>query len=462
MKRTKAPAGLIDNALRRQAMYALASALASRAAVASKLGKSFGGKRDLYEALGYPRTLTYEEYWARYSRGDIAARLIEAPVKGAWRELPKIVEGEADQTEFEKAVDALIKEMRVFHYLKRLDILAGIGQYAVLLIGLSDSADLSQSVQRGQGLELLYLQPYGEGNAEIVKWNEDVTSPRYGLPEMYRLKVRKPGSTDSYDQIDVHHTRVIHVAEGLLESNVYGTPRLQRTYNRLLNLELIVGGSAEMFWQGAFPGKAFLADAETDMTQLSSALTEEIDKYVHGLKRYLKLQGVNIEDLAPQVVDPSNHVDVQLTLISAASGIPKRILLGSERGELASSQDEKHWNDEMDDRRTGFVEPMIVRSFIDRLIELGVLPEPSTGEYTVEWPDLNVPSQKDKAEVGKARTTAIKDYVSAPGASDIIPPRQFLEEILELDPEKVDRIMDAVESGTIESLRQEEEEEGTI
>ena len=70
-----------------------------------------------------------------------------------------------------------------------------------------------------------------------------------------------------------------------------------------------------------------------------------------------------------------------MKLISAASGIPLRIMTGSERGELASTQDDGNWASRIEERQLHFAEPMILRPLIDRLIELRALPEPSDGEY---------------------------------------------------------------------------------
>ena len=447
----------IENALKQQALFSLTSVIASRASLASRMGKSFGGKRDLFEALGYPLTLTYDDYYGKYIRGDISARIIDAPVDGSWSLKPEIVEDSENETAFEKDISELNGKQKLFHYLKRADTLSCIGQYAVLLLGVDDNQEMDQPLESAK--ELLYLQPYSECSAEIKEYEKDTKNPRFGLPYMYQLKIQEPGNINSYQTKRVHHSRVIHIAQGLLESNAFGLPKLQRVYNRLLSLELIVGGSGEMFWQGAFPGFHFDADPETNMTSTATEMKESIDKYVHGLKRYLTTQGMDIKTLAPSVADPANHVDVQITMISAATGIPKRILMGSERGELASSQDGKNWNDRLDSRRIDEVEPTIIRPTIDRLIEIGVISPPANGEYNIIWPDLNASSSKEKADTGKVLAEAMDRYLAS-GADVICPPKQFFEEILDMDVVKVQRIMDGVE-GLLEDLRDEERDAST-
>jgi len=437
-----------------QKLVVLASELVSRATLAQKLGQSYGTARDIYTALGYPKILTFDHYYSRYKRQDIAKRIVNMPAIATWRGKPVITENVDKETEFENAWAKLVKSLNVYHYLTRVDKIAGIGQYAVLLMGFDDGHPLNQPVEKAT--KVLYLRPYNENHAQINTWILDTKNERYGLPETYRITISAGNKSNSVSQV-VHHSRVLHVAEGLDEDDIYGTPRLQAVYNRLQDLELIVGGSAEMFWRGAFPGYGFKASADANIDpQAMSALADEIDEYMHGLKRYLRLQGIDIENLAMQVADPSNHVEVQLKLISGATGIPVRILTGSERGELASSQDETNWNARIDERRKDFAEPRILRPFIDRLIEIGILPEPKEG-YTVEWPDIFALNEETKAKIGEIKTRSLAAYVNAPGADMMVPIEIFLEEVLGFEREKIDKIREVAEK----ELREEAEEEET-
>lgn len=442
-------------------MQFLSSVISSRAQLASRMGKSFGGKRDIYEALGFPLSITYAEYRAKYARHEVATRVIDAPVDGVWSQKPEIVEDVEDETQFEKDVQAVIKQKKLFHFLRRVDILSCIGRYAVLLLGVDDGKELDQPLETAK--RLLFVQPYSEDSAEVVEWDKDQQSERFGLPVRYRLRITEPGNVATSFSKDVHHSRIIHIAQGLLESNIYGTPRLERIYNRLLSLEFIVSGSAEMFWQGAFPGLNFsaLPDTVLDDTSTTGAtdIKEQIDAYVHGMKRYLTTQGIDIQKLNADVVDPKSHVDVQIAMVSIATGIPKRILEGSERGELASSQDGDNWNARLDSRRKDETEPSILRPVIDRLIAVGIVTPPAGNEYTVIWPDLAAPSNKEKADVGNTRAEAVEKYLNS-GMDIIIPPKQFFEEILEMSVEQVERLLAAGEDA-LAALR-EEERQGAI
>jgi hypothetical protein len=212
-----------------------------------------------------------------------------------------------------------------------------------------------------------------------------------------------------------------------------------------------------MFWRGAFPGMAFkVQDGATLSDAGRVALEEEIQSYLHDFQRYLKIQGLDVEQLTTQVADPEKHADVQIKFISIATGIPKRILEGSERGELASSQDSESWNNKCDYRRRNHCEPNILRPLINRLGEVGVLEVPD--EYHIEWPDLESQSDEAKAKVGKDRMEAIAKYADSPTAPLVVPPREFLADILELPQDKVERIMDALDDSVLGKLEDAEPE----
>jgi hypothetical protein len=110
----------------------------------------------------------------------------------------------------------------------------------------------------------------------------------------------------------------------------------------------------------------------------------QIENYVNSLQRYLALTGMSAKTLAPQVSDPSSQIDKHLEAICIQLGIPKRIFMGSERGELASSQDDASWNDRLKARQQGYITPRIIVPFVDRLIAVGVLPEPNYVEPVEE------------------------------------------------------------------------------
>ena len=436
------------------------SELTNRWELAHRAGSQYEGMRDIYEALGYKMSLSYLDYYARYERQDIAAAIIDRPVEATWKDEFNLVESSDDEfTPLEKAWKILAEEFDIATKFERLDTLACIGQYAVLLLGLDDvtTAEGHASPVTGKP-NLLYLKPIGENNAQIDIWDIDSTSPRFGMPQIYSIKIQIGDGTSS-KTLRVHHSRILHVVGKTLESEVLGRPMLQSVFNRLYDLEKTVGASAEMFWRGGRPGyKASVDENYTMSTADKDDLLAQIAEYEHNLRRILVAQGVSIESLAQQVADPSSVVDVLITMISAVTGIPKRILTGSERGELASSTDRDSWMDLIDARRNKIATKQIIRPFIDRCIEYGILPPVKSEEegYVIEWPDSYALTEKDRVEIGHVRATALKEYATNPTSEDMMPLEAFLKIILGLDDDQIALIEEMREAQMEERLEEEE------
>lgn len=409
------------------------SQLLNRLALQSATGVQFGGKRDLYEVLGYNKNPQFADYVSRFYRQDIAKRIISAYPDAIWMQVPKIVEDDdvQNETEFEKQFSDFARRSRLFHYLNRLDKLVGLGRYAVLLLGVQDGKNLEVPLTSLSSLEdIIYLMPFGEKNATIQKFDEDIRSERYGMPDMYKVQVggySGGNSTMPNKTVNVHHSRLIHVAEGTLENDVFGTPRLECVINRLDDLDKVVGGSAEIFWLNGRGGINLNADKDAEIRD-PETLKEEAENYVHQLTRVLRTKGMQINTLELEVSPPEQHVSVIMDLVASATGIPKRILLGSERGELASSQDEANWLFRVQERRENFCEPQMLRAIIKRFMDLGAMNE--VDDYEIVWPELESIGPSKKSEIAVRISQALNAYVNSHGSDLIIPPKQFVEEIL--------------------------------
>jgi hypothetical protein len=373
----------------------LASDLASRAGLASAAGITFGGKRDTYTVLGYKKTLEVRDYRDRYERGDISQRIVEAYPKATWRGGSEVIEEEDPEvdTDFEQQWDALDKRVNIWGAFSRADILAGLGRYAVILIGAKGKPETPLPRLRGQE-DVLYLSTYCEDEAALDTFDENTESPRFGQPLTY--KIRRIGTKRTLDR-QVHWSRVIHVADGVTDEPLYGKPRLKIVWNRLDDLDKVVGGGSEAFWIRVHQGTLLNVNPEVKVSEPElTRMREQAEDFINGFRRMMTLRGVDMSNLGSDVSNFGPQVTSILSLISGATGIPQRMLLGSERGELASTQDKENWDDRVSDRRTEFAEP-VVRSFVDRLIESGGLPQPQ--QYEVRWPGIEELNETEKAEV---------------------------------------------------------------
>lgn len=436
---------------RAQELQAFASTV-SRLNLASKMGTSYDGERDLYDALGYPTNIGFRDYYNKYKRQDIAKAVIDRPVAASWKgDIQVVDEVGAKKTKFEKSWAKLYKDVGMKNIFMRVDRLASIGRYGVLLLGLNDVKQengFMNPVRKNKNLKLLYVKPLSEASAKVSEFETNQTNRRYGMPKYYTVTfdMENQGNVGANGSVGrsfvVHHSRIVHITEDILENEVYGTPKLEALYNRLIDLEKLVGGDAEMFWRGARPGYVGKVDPDYQMgTEERADLKAQIEEFEHNLKRVLVNEGVDYHSLAQQIADPSNHVDVQIQLISAVTGIPKRILTGSERGELSSAQDKQEYISFTTGRREEVNEPYIMRPFIDKLVEYGLVTPPKDGEYEVVWDKLFSLSDQEKIEVGKQRAISLREYSQNPVAQYLLPYKSFLDLLMGLDNLQIERII---------------------
>ena len=422
----------------------LGNAVTSRAKLLSKLTDE---RRDIDAECGYPGSpVPAQKYQGLYERDAIAARVVQVYPKECWQVQPTLYNDEnpAQHTAFEDAWQALGKGLRgepsyqrgekgspIWEYLKRADELSGIGRYGIILLGVDDTRDYASPLRPQRGRKLLFLRCLPETLAQITQYETDRYNPRYGQPVQYLVTMTDPrhagtGTGTDTTSINVHWSRVVHIADNLDTSEVFGEPRMAAVLNRILDLQKLYGGSAEMYWKGALPGISLETHPQLggDVRIDREAVRGEIEQYMNGLQRYMALTGLTAKSLAPQVVDPSSQINTQIEAICIRLGVPKRVFMGSERGELASSQDDAAWNDRLRERQNNYLTPRLIVPFVDRLINIGVLPEPEGG-YVVAWPDLTSQSEEERATVAFKSAQALAQYVTA-GVESLVPALEFL------------------------------------
>lgn len=504
--------------------------------------------RDLQKACGWKqdRELTTDFYREQYDRNSYAERTVNLFPMEAWQVQPIVYETDDlnMETPFELALKDVCRSIQgeswvedtransVWSHLKNAQILAGIGNYGVILLGLNDKKSLDEPVDgldewgrkkdrknktkikssfkeglpkkpqasvpgaaqpdskkkeenpkegtsavgnvRGTDatyhqpypfdaevmsalppdrevdksdvkVKLLYIREFDQSNVTIDEYETDARHPRYGKPRYYKITLselkNREGSDDSLalpeKEIRVHWHRVIHVTDN---GEVFHAPRMLSVIDNLMDLKKLCGGSAEMYWRGAFPGLALETHPQLggNVQVDKAALKEQMELYMENLKRYLSLTGMTAKSLAPQVVEPSKQIDVQIDAICVKLACPKRKFMGSELGELASSQDDSVWNDRLRDYQQDVVSPYVVCPFIDRLIAIGVLPEPE--RYLIYWPSLETVDSVKMAEVGLKRTQALAQYSSG-NCEALMPAKFFYTMVLGLTDEETAAII---------------------
>jgi len=420
------------------------------------LQRTFGnGTKDVEKECGHPIEVGTDDCFTAFTRGDIANRIISIYPDECWGENPEVYETEKEEeTEFEKAWEEIQTKFNLYSYLHRADVLSGIGRFGILLLGFDGSVDLAQPVSPGAH-KLLYVRPFEEKFVRVATFETNLSNPRFGQPLTYSITFQEAGVSGATpmpsQQMTVHWTRVIHFADNRTNSDIYGLPRLEKVYNRVIDLKKVAGGAGEMFWKGGFPGLSVesipVDGGDVDFDE--EATKEQMQAYMNGMQRYIATVGMSVKSLAIQIADPRPHMEVQIRLIAIATGIPWRILMGVEVGQLASEQDMRAWNRRLKKRREQYINPFILHPLIDRLVEFGVLPKPA--EVKIHWPDLNSPTDADKAAVSEKITNALAKYVQS-GVDLMIPPFYFLTLVAGLSDDEATACIEAAKNKGTDGL----------
>jgi hypothetical protein len=410
-------------------------------------------RRDLDVECDYTVDPTKEDFDEMYRTCGVAKRVVHILPEESWFTSPEVYETEESKsTPFETAWNDLANRLDIFSMMERADGLSGIGRFGIIFLGFRDSKNIKTEPSKKNN-PLMYIRTFDESVVTVKETETDVTNERFGKPTIYEIDFAEKEAPSGKSQVvskklEVHWSRVIHIADNRRMSDVYGESRLKPVFNYLEDVRKILGGSAEMFWQGAFPGISFELDPriDLDVDQIdNTGLQTQMQNYANGLQRWMYTQGLTAKSLAPNISSPTEHLECQLKAIALTLGVPYRVFLGTEEAKLASGQDAAAWAKRLMKRQQKYITPYIIRPLIERLVKYGALPEIDVVNLNIEWPSLLSPSEKDETEVAKGKTEAMKSYVQG-GVDDLLPPKFFLMYIMKMTEEEADKAMEELET----------------
>lgn len=491
-------------------------------ALARRLGIPTAGQIDMVKECRWIETPTIDDYDYLYRRFGYAKRTVNILPDESWKEHPEIYdEEEADETTFEKALKYLIDKKQLFNYLKRIDRLSGVGSFGGFLIGLAgkdlgqpaydvgdesevegayvtlaepneqepkpELAAIDREVEdKGPDVDedaaseggfaglknLLYMRPLSEKCLKIQVFETRKNHPRYGLPKFYQVTIgydatRVIGTGSNalqQETLTVHWTHIVHIVDNVEDSEVFGAPRMEAPLDRIMDLRKVLGGSSEMFWRGGFPGFSFETPPDQENVNVDiPSIRDAMEKYAASMQRYIFAMGGTVKMLAPQIADATTQVEILLNEIATTLGIPLRIFMGSEQAQLASEQDRITHRERIQERRINHVTPCIIRAVIDRLIKVGVLPEPKDNGYHVEWPDPSTPTKIEQVDYAQRWVAVMTQFLQA-GLGAYIDPTLFFTSIMGMELEEVEELITKLDELTKGILQDETnpsaEEEG--
>jgi len=396
------------------------------------------GTQRLWESCHYPSNLSFNDLYNMYARNNVAARVIETFPNYTWNIKPVVKDVKGEASRFSKAVSKLLStpfkwrdgiKQDMLTTMKQLDVLGGIGGEGLMVLGFADGNKLHQPVGGKKGTKLEWLKVLHNGQFRVKTRNEKKESPEYG--DVISYESVSFASSDELNftstiapRVEIHSSRCVHFKESA--GLGYGTSRIQKCYNQLLDIVKVSGASAEVYWLGAFSGlsiethpDAVLADGAYEK------MKAETEKYFGGLGRSLIFQGASAKLLYPAIVSPQAHFDLQISMVSIATEIPRRFLTGAEAAKLASQQDSINWMDRVTNRRNRFVGPNVVSPVVQRCVDAGVLPAPSGDMIKVVWSQTQSLALNDRADAAKGTTEALAQYFSS-GMSKVMEFKEYL------------------------------------
>lgn len=429
-------------------------------------------RRDIHGECGYPKgALPVHYYQDLYDEDPIAARVVELYPKETWKRKFEVYENKDPNaiTPFEYAWDNLGKQLRgencfyqdeegnpIWEYLQRADILSGIGAYGVIFMGFSDGQEPRVPIVGAVGMKLLFMRVYGEALAPVARYDSDPRSPRYGQPIAYNITlndVTQDGGTTGMPNttMEVHWSRVVHIADNLQSNEVRGYSRLKQVLRPLLNLVKYYGASAEGYWKACFTSLSLETDPAMggDVIIDKDDIRNQTENFQNSLQRILVLNGMTAKTLAPDVVDPTPGIDKQIEAICIKLECPVPVFKGYEIGEQASENNDDTWDARMLARGRNYAIPKIIVPVVDRLINVGVLPRPLG--YSVDIDNDEKETPVNRAQIAVAQTSAMAQYVSA-NIESLMTPIDFFTEVIGYDDDTAKSIVDNATLATAQTL----------
>lgn len=373
----------------------------------------FGGQKHNHAAdFGYPDRVTFELAFDAYCRNPLARAAVDKTVGKTWEDNPFLQEfqrdgteaGDQGETEVEGDIRQRFADLRVWQHLAECDRRGLVGTYSGLILRLADNKQFREPVDSVSGglLGLVEVIPAWEGQLSVSQWDTDETSDTYGQPKMFAFSESAVGEQKQPRQFPIHPDRVIvWSADGTLN----GRSALEPGYNALLDMEKIRGGGGEGFWKNAKSGLSLEIDKDARIEDMARAMQiapsdvvdkidEQVQDFNKGFDASLLLQGIKATPMQVNLPSPEHFFAIAAQSFAASWSIPMKILIGSQTGERASTEDGEEWSKVNMGRRTNQAIPSIM-GFVNRLERFGILP---AKDWHLDWTDLTESSMSEKID----------------------------------------------------------------
>lgn len=387
-------------------------------AAARRLDVMFPGyfmtaKHNHYRDFGYPDKVTFDMLYAMYTRNGIASAAVDKTILKTWQDVPFLQEQQRDgtqgahtkETKTEGEIRQRFDDLRLWSRIAETDRRSLVGSYSGLILRLADGKTFDMPVDRVPGglAGLVEVIPAWEGQLVVSEWDTDQTSGTYGEPKMFQFNEASVGDDIRQPrQFMLHPDRVIIWSrDGTLDCRSL----LEAGYNDLLTLEKVSGSGGEGFWKNAKSAPVLEVSPEARIDEMAKAMGVSVDEiadkmneqvagWQKGFDQLLMIQGMEAKSLGVTLPSPEHFFSIALQSFAASIAMPVKILVGSQSGERASTEDANEWSQTNMSRRNNTVRPNIM-ALINRLERFGILAE---RDWYLDWSDLTEASMTEKIE----------------------------------------------------------------
>jgi len=354
--------------------------------------------------FGFPSHITFPMFYQMYKRNGFAHAGIAHAVQKTWREYPVLLESaEAHkQTKPEKLMAEMFDRLSLWSKLAEVDERSRSGKYAALVFRFADGKRPDEPVESARGYEALVdVIPCYEDQLKPTSFDMDPMSLSYGSPTMYQFN--EPAVDPSSDKVRVFNVHPSRVLIWSRDGTIHCDPVLEPGYNDLVTIEKIIGSGGEGFWKNAKSAPILNIDPTanlqslatmlgTDVAGIADAMDEVVAGWQKGFDQLLMLQGIDAKALGITLPQPAEFIAGALQSFAASITEPLRILVGSQSGERASTEDAKEWDSTIMSRRENYVKPNIKR-MLRMLAKVGIIP---ALDWHIGWSDLTEDSMDEK------------------------------------------------------------------
>lgn len=399
--------------------------------VASLVPGSFPGmKHNHYADFGFPTQVDFNLVHDFYTRNSLAKAAVDKTIRKTWQDPPWLLELPRDgsegtvkeETSLEKAIRQHFTKIRFWTKVMEADKRSMVGRYSAVILRVADGKKLDQPLKSVKnGLDaLIDIIPVWENQIRVSKYDEDMNSLSYGDPLMFEYdeaNVSNKGTSNPglARKVAIHPSRVvIWSADGTMD----GDSAIKAGLNDLFTIEKILGAGGEGFWKNAKQAPILEMDKEADIikmakamgiepTEIADVMNNQVGDWQRGFDELLMIQGMTARLPKVELPDPEHFFMNALQSFAASFDIPLKVLVGTQTGERAATEDASQWNQTCNFRRQNTVIPNILL-IVQRLEQCGIVKV--NPEWFVDWTDLTESTILDKIDRAGRMAKVNKDF----------------------------------------------------